>query len=510
MDGTHDFLLALGLDETAGVREVRRAYARRLKQIDQGLDPAGFQGLRDAYETALAWAEYREREAAQESGNTEAMTDVPAPEPVSAAVPAGSPEAPPERTPAPAAALAAVAEAVPEPARGPAMASAPPDRPQEEQLAALVFERLGQGAAELAEQGRLGDPHAWRALLLARLGDAELDNIAARALFEERIVHVLGHGWYPGNEALFPAAVDVFDWAADRRRLALFGYTGNLLNQAIDERALFDTQPPVKRGVQERIAAILRRPEPASVQEVLDYMDELENIELRFPALLAVVADTGKIEHWRTVHAEHAVDDEPAPGTSTRERLARWFVYLVFFFVAFFVLHALYDMAGKPASAPSPPPAAPAPPPIQASAPPPPELLRQHLAPLGYTPTRAGTLSVSYDVFLLDDGTVNATDMIEPSSGDPDYDMAVARAILDAKPFPPDVPRVFRITVSGSSAPAKPQPPAAEPRARARPAAVAPIDAPASAGKAPSTQAPPAQAPELPATVPAAPAEESA
>ncbi|WP_313703009.1 TonB C-terminal domain-containing protein [Massilia sp.] len=498
MDATHDFLLALGLDETAGVREVRRAYARKLKQIDQGLDPAGFQALRDAYESALAWAEYREREAAQESGNAAAAAHVPEPEPIPAAVPAGSPEA------VPATGLEAVAEAVMEAIPEPAMAPAPPDRPQEEQLAALVFERLGQGAAGLAEQGRLDDPHAWRALLLARLGDAELDSIAARTLFEERIVHVLGHGWYPGNEALFPAAVDVFDWAADRRRLALFGHTGNLLNQAIDERALFDTQPPVKRGVQERIAAILRRQEPASVQEVLDHMDELENIELRFPALLAVVADTDKIEHWRTVHAEHAVDIEPPPGTSKRERLARWFMYLVFFFVAFFVLHALYDMARKPASAP------PAPPPIQASAPPPPELIKQHLAPVRYTPTRAGTLSVTYEVFLLDDGTVNATDMIEPSSGDPDFDMAVARAILDAKPFPPGVSRIFQVTISGSSAPAKPQLPAAEPRARARPAAIAlsdapadaPIDAPAGA-PAGAGEAPPVPAPELSTTVPA-------
>lgn len=478
MDANYGFLLALGLDQTAGVREVRRAYARRLKQIDQGLDPAGFQALRDAYETALAWAEYREREAAQDSGNAAATACGTGPEP--AAVPPGSPATATVPMPPP----AAVADTAPD------AAPAPPDRPQEEQLAALVFERFGQDAAQLADQGRLGDPHAWRALLLARLGDEELDNIAARTLFEERIVHVLGHGWYPGNEALFPAAVDVFDWAADRRRLALFGYTGDLLNQAIDERALFDTQPPVRRAVQERIAAILRRDEPASVQEVLDHMDELENIELRFPALLAVVADMDKIGHWRTVHAEHYVDDAPPPGTSTRERLARWFVYLVFFFVAFFVLHALYDMANKPAP--------PAPAVIQASAappppPPPPELLRAHLAPLRHTPTSAGTLSVSYEVFLRDDGTVNATDMIEPSSGDPDFDMAAARAILDARPFPPDVARVFRVTVTATSEYAKPQPPAA-----ARPAAIAP----ASAG-----DAPPARAPDLPMDVSTAPEE---
>lgn len=44
----------LGIEPTADAREVKRAYARLLKEIDADADPAGFIALREAYETALA------------------------------------------------------------------------------------------------------------------------------------------------------------------------------------------------------------------------------------------------------------------------------------------------------------------------------------------------------------------------------------------------------------------------------------------------------------------------
>lgn len=49
----------LGLDTNGGdTKTVKRAYARRLKTIDQAKDPAGFQALREAYEYALAMANH--------------------------------------------------------------------------------------------------------------------------------------------------------------------------------------------------------------------------------------------------------------------------------------------------------------------------------------------------------------------------------------------------------------------------------------------------------------------
>jgi len=466
MESTWDFLLALGLDETAGVREVRRAYARRLKAIDPALDPGGFQALREAYEMALEWAEYRAREQ-EEAREDRQEQEGTGPEAVEAA--AGEAvdapcldKAPQVRVPAAVAPVAAIPSALqpqPQPEPDPHPEPEQPEQPilsPADQLASTAFERLCQDAVHIIDSGRLGEPQAWLAALQARLMDEELDSIPARALFEECVVQLLANGWQRGHEALFPAAVAAFDWSADRRRLAQFGYAGHVLNQAIDERALFDTQPPVLRAAQERVAMLLRHPEPASDDDIFRHMGALEDIEQRFPTLLAVVADTGKTEYWHQAYAERYVEGA-ASGTSTRERLSRWFVYLLLFIAFFFALNALYngskpspllrsDQLIREAGAEVPPPS--------------PELLLSYLAPLHYTPARAGRLSVTYDVYLLEDGSVNATDMIDPSSGDPAFDMAVAQAILDAKPFPKEVPRVFRISYTGEStyAPEKPAP----------------------------------------------------
>jgi hypothetical protein len=56
--------------------EVRRAYAKKLKTIDQAKDIAGFEALREAYEAALARIEYKARHVAQPAAQSPPMQDV--------------------------------------------------------------------------------------------------------------------------------------------------------------------------------------------------------------------------------------------------------------------------------------------------------------------------------------------------------------------------------------------------------------------------------------------------
>lgn len=63
------FLQQLGLDDDADARSIKRAYAVRLRQIDQATDIDGFNALHRAYKAAQAWVE---RRAAQADAGREA------------------------------------------------------------------------------------------------------------------------------------------------------------------------------------------------------------------------------------------------------------------------------------------------------------------------------------------------------------------------------------------------------------------------------------------------------
>jgi len=417
------FLAALDLDETADARAIRRAYARKLKTIDQQADAAGFQALREAYETALDWAAYE----AQEAQESETVV------------------APPAAEEAPAAAAVSIDKDEQQAAPS-----------EEEQLANLVWERFADGRQELLQTHRLGDPDAWHDLLRARLQDEELIHIGARMQFEWRIVHILASGWQAGHEALFPAAVAAFDWARDRRQLGQFGYFGDVLNTAIDERALFDSQAIAVRSVQERIAMLLRREQPADARDIVQSMAELRKMLERFPALLQVVTNAESIEYWHTQLPASESDEEQRIVKRNR----RWdglFMFVVIGLFSFLAykgatptpesqrLRAGTDVAAPAAFDPR------ANPPTQAQ-------LEEHMAPPRFQPgpdALPGNYTVEFEVSLDAAGKVIGMNKLQ-ESGLPGFDEAIEAALRAATPFPPQTARIFRVALKGSIAPTTP------------------------------------------------------
>lgn len=161
MNGWAEIWAALGIEATADRAAIRRAYARRLKTIDQARQPEVFAALRSAYEAAMA--------AAQGGGESR-----PAPQTTAEA---RTPAAPPPERPA---------------------APAPP--PEIAAIVQAIAARDAVAAARLLREARLGcklaladDMALANRLLHALAYDLELEGAAV-----EEAALILD--WYGGNE----------------------------------------------------------------------------------------------------------------------------------------------------------------------------------------------------------------------------------------------------------------------------------------------------------------------
>ncbi|HYD41349.1 MAG TPA: hypothetical protein VEB43_11020 [Anaeromyxobacter sp.] len=325
------FLERLGLGPEADVREVRRAYARELRRIDQEADPRGFQALREAYEAALQWAErprdldeLDESDGGESAAEPEAAETFEGPEaggrdpegteaPGEDAPPrftwreaaraarfrAGEPEEDPAQPPS---------EPDPAPAPGWPRGRVPPDPPPlgspapPELLARVVFAELCAGA------GRWRHEDDARDALERCFADPRLAGLEQRIELEALVAARLSEGWRPGNEHLFAAALERFEWRHDRRRLAQLGAAGAAVDPIVEEAV-------VLRGLEEheryqRVARWLRsgaRP-PDDTLETLAPAYEL--LRARFPAWLRAMAPAEGIERWAAALAQLP---KPAP-----------------------------------------------------------------------------------------------------------------------------------------------------------------------------------------------------
>lgn len=315
------FLQLLELDTTADERAIRRAYAQKLKKIDQETDPAAFQALRSLYDAALNWAQQRN-------------TSSPAPR-FQADDEGYDASSPPE--PAPAYALDDVAVSTLQ-VETPAAVPPTPGEDAMERATTAFANFMEEFAAFAAEQNNKPNAEVLQTSLERVMADDAFISMAARDIFEHKLASLLAQGWKPGHEALFVAATKVFRWEEERRHLQGFGHVGFILERALQEQALYLRQQPRDRGIQRTLIIRLRNPAEPSRQELIASFALLENLLRYFPTWMSIITDVSKQRRWRELHAALPPTKPvkpvtkkrvPAASTNTGSSGSRWTLVLV-------------------------------------------------------------------------------------------------------------------------------------------------------------------------------------
>lgn len=437
MSNSFPFLVRLGLDQSAAASDIRRAYARELKLIDQERDPAGFQLLREAYEVALQWSRRTVRVAEAEP----------------------PPAAPPELVPAPQFGVASVPVRLAKPVAAPAAALPERSEPQVDShaLADQVFRDMMVNLGALLHAGEPDLPIVQR-LLVRALDDGALLNISARTQFEGLMVRLLAAGWQPGHEVLLVAAARTFDWRTDRRRLADFGSDGARLSRAIDERNMFDAQPVGDISAQRQIVLRLRQDAAPDVGELVRGMRHLDLLVARFPTWLTLVTNVANIRRWRELDQQvpgwrrklmFEPKVKPVPQVSYEsggKNGSNWWIWLVVVVLLNVGKAVVHDSTSGPPPQAGYEPAAQYIPARTPTAKPSEQQIEAILALVKYKvppSMRRDELQVEFEIDLDPLGYVSNVLVTDPSR-DPGYDAAVAAALRSAPPFPVTMARRFR------------------------------------------------------------------
>lgn len=399
-------LQRLGLLPDAEARDIRRAYARELKKIDQARDAAGFQALRGAYEEALQFAQW------QRDHHT----------PDAAGAPAGGPA---------------------EPVEAVLFAQSAPATP--DQLADAVAEEFCTTLTALGAAHRGATDARYEDMLRHALADERLFGIAARQGFELRMAMILAHGWRPGHEALLVAAAAVFDWSRGQQ-LAVLGQAGAIIDRALEERAIFDTQAMADKQAQRRLLALLRQEAVPEHAQMMQDIPVFMRMQARFPHWLSIVAPHARILYWQEYcnavpHEHHAA---PMAPMSVAPEKSPWPMRLLICLLCCLGL-VLYTEGTR----------SPAPPPVDDT-----HLSKVQGEPImqerfndiiaradvRMTPEEARhAFAIEFDVFLDPEGRVVGATPIA-ASGNARVDAAVRAAIMASAPFPSETKRTFALT----------------------------------------------------------------
>ncbi len=271
----------LEVEPDADERALRRAYARKLKELDQALEPEKFQALRQAYE----WALQRQLDRAAPFAVDECEAPAPPPpEPDMEVEGSGDGEAALDLDTLRHVPLQRL-EAIDALQRSTSIAHS-------------VLDECLHGASQLMSSDEAEER------LRKALARPELLNLEARLIFESSLASVLAEGWQPGHEHLFMAAIDVLGWREQRMALNALGHAAGAIDQAIEELEMLEAQAWRSRAEQQELIRLLRQPGEPSIRQLLHFSRRLGSLENQYPHLLTIVTRKANIGRWQHRHQQ--------------------------------------------------------------------------------------------------------------------------------------------------------------------------------------------------------------
>ena len=262
----------LGVDSDADERTLRRAYAQKLKAINQATEIERFQTLRRAYELALDLSAAVRHSQPDHEATINALGDD------------------------------SVDEQVVDDFGAPRETAVLQDAPQ------TAWERSDRLArtvlGEFFEGSPLESSDEAQDRIQTSLERTELLDVDARLIFEWGIASVLAQGWRPGHQHLFSAAMNVFGWRERRETLRPLGRAGAVVNDAIEGLEIYDAQPWKSLAAQRDLIREWRLNKRPSNRRLMQFAPLMERVASVYPAWLHVITNTDNIDQWRRWHAE--------------------------------------------------------------------------------------------------------------------------------------------------------------------------------------------------------------
>ncbi|MDP1977278.1 tetratricopeptide repeat protein [Undibacterium sp.] len=308
------FFVENQLNVDAEERDVKRAYARKLKQIDQENDLQGFQDLRDAYEEALTWLKYREQfqwqlppkvmpQEEHEDGIAIGATETEAPvtdeislqnevnqDDLDAALPLQTQ-----------ATASAATQQEPENVQTADVAI------NSAQVAKEIFNEM---LAAMRLHSEDGDDDFAGKNLTALLDDTRLFHMETRLLFEGMLAEYLLQGWQPGNGELFDVAVQNFGWEKDRLRLLQLGRPGRVIDRALSDAAEFYRKDKKAREKLWVVIKKIRKEKSPGQRYLKANLGLLRHMQDTYLSWLLLVASKENLAQW-SADAEEIQSSNP-------------------------------------------------------------------------------------------------------------------------------------------------------------------------------------------------------